>query len=97
MNYSKTIPKMSTLPAINVAQQLFQRTLPECNSSEPQPCCTGDANIKQWINKTPNSMWNAASPYTPGGDTGDCTDIALARQGMLSQYFAYLSGNKKMP
>lgn len=90
-----------TLPANNIAQQLFYKVLPDCQNrfgtnSEPAPCCNRDLQLGLWYKKAPTNLWNTATNYQGGPGFSACTDEALTRQCMLSQYFNYLSKNNTL-
>lgn len=90
------------LPANNISQKLFQLTMPNCNKPYednnfvPAPCCTNDLRLQQYYKKTPRNLWNTATNYQGGPAFSRCTDNALFRQAMLSQYYTYLSGNNSL-
>ncbi len=92
----------ATLPANNIAQQLFYKNLPDCSNRfgqpqwQPEPCCYRDLELGQWYKKAPKNIWNTASNYQGGPPFNLCTDDALARQCFLSQYYNYLSKNNTL-
>lgn len=95
MNYS-------VLPANNISQKLFYEDLPACTNRDgvadfkPAPCCSRDAELQKWYNKTPTNLWNTASNYEGEPPFSDCTEIAFARQCFTSQYYNYLSKNNEL-
>jgi hypothetical protein len=87
------------LPANNISQQLFFKTLPDCENHlnnpkfVPAPSCNRTLQLQTFYNKTPTNLWDTASNYQGGPGFNAATDVALARQGFMSQYFNYVSGN----
>lgn len=92
----------ATLPANNIAQQLFYKVLPDCENRfgqsnfQPAPCCARDLQLGLWYKKAPTNLWNTATNYQGGPAFSACTDDALSRQCFLSQYFNYLSKNNTL-
>ena len=103
---NKKMPKTqlgsTTLPANNIAQQLFYKNLPDCDNRfgqtnfQPAPCCARDLELGQWYKKAPKNIWNTASNYQGGPPFDMCTDSAFTKQCMLSQYYNYLSKNNTL-
>lgn len=87
----------SPLPANNISQKLYYSILPNCEKgSNPAPCCTRDLGLQSFYEKSPRNLWNSATNYQGGPGFNRCTDEALFKQCMLSQYYTYLSKNNTL-
>lgn len=87
------------LPANNISQQLFYKQLPNCQKTAnqtPAACCANDLRLESFYNKTPVNLWNTATNYQGGPGFNRCTDDALFKQCLLSQYYTYLSKNNSL-
>lgn len=96
VNFGNNGKSSSPLPANNISQQLFYNTLPQCNRENPNSCCNNDAMVQRFYNKTPENLWNVATNYQGGPGFNRCTDDALFKQCLMSQYYNYLSKNNTL-
>lgn len=93
---------LSPLPDNNISQKLFYQMIPQCQKQygqkdfTPAPCCTRSEVLGTFYKKTPQNLWNTATNYQGGPGFNRCTDDALFRQCMLSQYYNYLSKNNTL-
>lgn len=90
------------LPSNNISQKLFYQIMPQCQKRGqdqnfvPAPCCALDTSLMSFYKKTPTNLWNTATNYQGGPGFNRCTDEALFKQCMLSQYYNYLSKNNTL-